>query len=129
MLRKWEQKIKVPSNNQDVEITILDAAPRSKGGLAGGWRAEAGQPVEAGIHGFWPEYRNTFQVMTDRILNQVLSRFTPNFQPNRNRNQLMTLDQISALGLLGALIFSSQRLSPTSDSTRNWPCRSCMSYR
>jgi uncharacterized protein with NAD-binding domain and iron-sulfur cluster len=152
----------VPSNNQDVEITILDAAPRGKGGLAGGWRTEAGRPVEAGIHGFWREYRNTFQVMTNRIglsdLNQVLSPFTPSilvsqsgkvavapvlkeendndakrttrsssriglqaspietmarllpppldlaltsdFQPNRN--QLTTLDRISALGLLGA---------------------------
>jgi hypothetical protein len=71
----------VPSNNEDAEITILYASQRSKGGLSGGWREEAGLPVEAGIHEFWREYQNTFQVTTDRIglsdLNQLLSSFTP----------------------------------------------------
>ena len=68
------------SNTQDVKITLLDASPRGKGGLAGGWRRPQGRPVEAGIHGFWREYRNTFAVLEDRLgldLNQVLTPFTP----------------------------------------------------
>ena len=59
-----------------VEVTLLDASPRGRGGLAGGWRTEKlGRPVEAGLHGFWRDYRNTFatiegieNVVTDEIL-------------------------------------------------------------
>ena len=36
------------------------------GGLAAGWRTPGGRPVEAGIHGFWREYQNTFAVL-DRL--------------------------------------------------------------
>jgi len=44
------------------DIEILDASPRGRpGGLAAGWRtAKLNRPVEAGLHGFWREYQNTF---------------------------------------------------------------------
>lgn len=67
------------NNNNDLQITLLDASPRGKGGLAGGWRTPQGRPVEAGIHGFWREYRNTFAVL-DRLgleLDEILTPYTP----------------------------------------------------
>ena len=64
-----------------VKIHLLDASPRGPGGLAGGWRTARRQlPVEAGIHGFWREYRNTLDVMEHSIgldLEQVLTPYTP----------------------------------------------------
>jgi Flavin containing amine oxidoreductase len=51
-----------------VQVTLLDASPRGPGGLAGaGWTTpKLGQPLEAGLHGFWRGYRNTF-AMLERI--------------------------------------------------------------
>ena len=40
-----------------VEVTVLDAAS-NPGGLSGGFRTERGRSVEAGIKGFWYQYRN-----------------------------------------------------------------------
>ncbi|KAL9184367.1 hypothetical protein ACHAXT_002453 [Thalassiosira profunda] len=51
------------STNSNVEIILLDAQKQAKGGLAGGYRRSNGRPAEAGIHGFWREYRNTFAMM------------------------------------------------------------------
>ena len=68
-----------PTTGQSsVDITILDGSPRGAGGLAGGWRTESGRPIEAGIHGFWREYRNTFAAV-ERIgldLDEVLTPYT-----------------------------------------------------
>ncbi|KAG7356312.1 flavin containing amine oxidoreductase [Nitzschia inconspicua] len=68
------------SSDPAFEIEILDASPRGPGGLAAGWRTPKLQrPVEAGLHGFWREYRNTFAAM-ERIglnLDEVLTPFTP----------------------------------------------------
>jgi uncharacterized protein with NAD-binding domain and iron-sulfur cluster len=62
------------------EIELLDASPRGPGGLAGGWKTPKTQrPVEAGLHGFWREYRNTFATI-ERIgldLDDVLTPYTP----------------------------------------------------
>ena len=63
-----------------VDVELLDASPRGPGGLAGGWRTEKlNRPVEAGLHGFWREYRNTFSAI-ERIgldIDDVLTPFTP----------------------------------------------------
>lgn len=68
------------STNEPIEVEILDASPRGPGGLAAGWRTPLlDRPVEAGIHGFWREYRNTFAAI-ERIglsLDDVLTPFTP----------------------------------------------------
>ncbi|CAB9530124.1 Desaturase [Seminavis robusta] len=75
------------SDNTNLKITLLDAAPRGKGGLAGGWRTPQGRPVEAGIHGFWREYTNTFAVMERIGLdldNDVLTPFTPSVLYSNN---------------------------------------------
>ncbi|KAL3905241.1 MAG: hypothetical protein SGILL_009755, partial [Bacillariaceae sp.] len=62
------------------EIELLDASPRGPGGLAGGWKTPKTQrPVEAGLHGFWREYKNTFAAI-ERIglnLDDVLTQYTP----------------------------------------------------
>ena len=62
------------------EIEVLDASPRGPGGLAAGWRTpKLHKPVEAGLHGFWREYQNTFATI-QRIgldLDEVLTPFTP----------------------------------------------------
>ena len=69
------------SSEEDAEITLLDASPKGPGGLAGGWRTPIlNQPVEAGLHGFWREYRNTFRVMESIPgveLEKVLTPYTP----------------------------------------------------
>ena len=62
-----------------VEVILLDASPRGRGGLAGSWKTPGGRQVEAGVHGFWKEYRNTFAAM-ERIglnLNDVLGPYSP----------------------------------------------------
>jgi Flavin containing amine oxidoreductase len=48
-----------------VQVTLLDASPRGPGGLAGaGWTTpKLRQPLEAGLHGFWRGYRNTFAIL------------------------------------------------------------------
>jgi len=64
-----------------VKVHLLDASPRGPGGLAAGWQSERLKlPVEAGLHGFWREYRNTFDAIERRIgldLDDVLTPFTP----------------------------------------------------
>lgn len=63
-----------------LEVVVLDASKRGPGGLASGWTSRRlGMPVEAGIHGFWREYRNTFSVM-DSLgldLDEVLTPYIP----------------------------------------------------
>lgn len=74
------------SSNPNVNITLLDAS-KAKGGLAGGFRTEQGRPVEAGIHGFWREYRNTFKIMQDIQgveIDEVLSDYTPSVLFSKN---------------------------------------------
>ena len=47
-----------------IQIELLDASPRGPGGLAAGWRtAKLNRPVEAGLHGFWREYKVSGQIM------------------------------------------------------------------
>ena len=67
------------SSSPDVRVTLLEASPRASGGLAGGWRTPGGRPVEAGIHGFWREYLNTFQVIDSLGLDrdEVLGPYSP----------------------------------------------------
>lgn len=72
-------------NSQTVDITLLDAS-KSGGGLAGGYR-DGKRPVEAGIHGFWREYRNTFAVMEDIEgvdVDVVLGEYTPSVLYSKN---------------------------------------------
>lgn len=69
------------SLGDEVQVELLDASPRGSGGLAGGWRTSKLQrPVEAGLHGFWREYRNTLAAV-ERIegvdIDEVLTPFTP----------------------------------------------------
>jgi uncharacterized protein with NAD-binding domain and iron-sulfur cluster len=67
------------SASPDCKVTLLEASPRAAGGLAAGWRTPGGRPVEAGIHGFWREYKNTFSVLDSLGLDHddVLTPFTP----------------------------------------------------
>mmetsp|Transcript_18741 Transcript_18741/g.43385 ORF Transcript_18741/g.43385 Transcript_18741/m.43385 type:complete len:600 (-) Transcript_18741:26-1825(-) len=62
------------------DIEVLDASKRGPGGLASGWKTtKLNKPVEAGLHGFWREYLNTFATI-QRIgldLDDVLTPFTP----------------------------------------------------
>ena len=64
--------------SHNVDVLLLDAM-KSGGGLAGGYR-EGKRPVEAGIHGFWREYKNTFSVMKSIEgvdIDEVLGEYTP----------------------------------------------------
>ena len=65
--------------SDSVDIVLLDASPRGAGGLAGSWKTQGGRPVEAGVHGFWREYKNTFAAI-ERIgldLDDVLGPYSP----------------------------------------------------
>lgn len=65
--------------SDSIDIVLLDASPRGAGGLAGSWKTQGGRPVEAGVHGFWREYRNTFAAI-ERIgldLDGVLGPYSP----------------------------------------------------
>lgn len=65
------------SASEDCRVTLLEASVA--GGLAGGWRTPGGRPVEAGIHGFWREYLNTFAIIDSLGLDrdQLLTPYTP----------------------------------------------------
>lgn len=68
------------SRLEGVEVELLDASIRGPGGLASGWTSQnLNMPVEAGIHGFWREYRNTFDVIKSLglDLDEVLTPFMP----------------------------------------------------
>lgn len=61
------------------EVILLDASPRGPGGLAAGWtkhsnsnssRHGTARTVEAGLHGFWREYRNTIAAVERIVANQ-----------------------------------------------------------
>jgi uncharacterized protein with NAD-binding domain and iron-sulfur cluster len=74
-------------DKHDVSITLVDAS-KSGGGLAGGFKTKTGRSVEAGIHGFWREYKNTFSMM-DRIEDvgsnsDVLGDYTPSILFSKN---------------------------------------------
>lgn len=77
------------SQNKNVDIILLDAAKQARGGLAGGYRDNTSnnRPVEAGIHGFWREYKNTFDIM-ERIdgvaVDEVLGDYTPSVLFSKN---------------------------------------------
>lgn len=68
------------SSSPNTEVLLLDASPRGPGGLAGGWRTPILQrPVETGLHGFWRDYRNTFDAINKIGLdeNDILTPYTP----------------------------------------------------
>ena len=74
-------------DGRNVEIILLDAAKQGGGGLAGGYRGKNGRPVEAGIHGFWREYRNTFDIMNaieGVDVDEVLGDFSPSVLRSKN---------------------------------------------
>ncbi len=74
------------TKSKNLSITLLDASKNS-GGLAGGFKTVTGRKAEAGIHGFWREYTNTFSIM-DRIegvdSSKVLGDFTPSVLFSKN---------------------------------------------
>ena len=75
------------STNKNVEIILLDASKNAKGGLAGGYRSKNDRPVEAGIHGFWREYRNTFDIMEaieNVNVDDVLGNYSPSVLFSKN---------------------------------------------
>ncbi len=75
--------------DENVDIILLDAAKQAKGGLAGGFRdgSSNNRPVEAGIHGFWREYKNTFDIMNQIegvTVDEVLGDYTPSVLFSKN---------------------------------------------
>ncbi|XP_057828630.1 uncharacterized protein LOC131039808 isoform X3 [Cryptomeria japonica] len=58
-----------------VEVTLLDAA-LSPGGLSTGFRSAKGKPVEAGIKGFWWQYRNIFSLIKELGISWPFTNWT-----------------------------------------------------
>lgn len=74
----------VLADHPDMDVRLLDASPRGPGGLAGaGWATpRLNVTMEAGIHGFWREYRNTYAILeqvlgSKHATEMVLSDYTP----------------------------------------------------
>jgi hypothetical protein len=60
----------------DVDVTLLEASTAA-GGLAAGWRSACGQPVEAGIHGFWRNYLNIDRLVGEELRLHPFTPYTP----------------------------------------------------
>jgi uncharacterized protein with NAD-binding domain and iron-sulfur cluster len=98
-----------------VEVELLDASPRGQGGLAGGWRtSKLERPVEAGLHGFWREYRNTFATL-ERIdginIDEVLTPFTPSILVSES-------GRVAVAPVLGSVM--EDHLTPPSLPNLDW---------
>jgi len=57
------------SKCSDIEVTLIDAAPRVGGLIRDGFTTPAGRKAEAGQHGFWAEYHNIFALVDELGLN------------------------------------------------------------
>lgn len=62
--------------SQGYRVTLLDGSP-NPGGLSAGWRTPQGRSVEAGVKGFWYQYRNIFSLVNELNLTDVFTRWTP----------------------------------------------------
>ncbi|GLI65776.1 hypothetical protein VaNZ11_009387 [Volvox africanus] len=51
-------------SEQGYDVTLLEASP-NPGGLSSGWRTASGRAVEAGMKGFWYQYKNTFKLLEE----------------------------------------------------------------
>ena len=74
---------------KEVAVILLDASKQAQGGLAGGYRdgSSNNRPVEAGIHGFWREYKNTFAIMSQIdgvVVDEVLGDYSPSVLFSKN---------------------------------------------
>ena len=55
------------SKRDDVHVTLIDAAPRVGGLIRDGFQTQNGRPAEAGMHGFWDEYKNIFHLVDQEL--------------------------------------------------------------
>ncbi|GAX73691.1 hypothetical protein CEUSTIGMA_g1142.t1 [Chlamydomonas eustigma] len=56
-------------SEQGYNVTLLEASP-NPGGLASGWRTASGREVEAGMKGFWYQYKNIFALLEELELSE-----------------------------------------------------------
>ena len=75
----------ISKNSEEVEVILLDASKRG-GGLAAGWDVDKAtkkkRSMEMGIHGFWREYTNTFDIINNKIegidnIDDILTPYLP----------------------------------------------------
>ena len=67
-------------NNNNINVTVLEASPRVGGLVRDGFTTLSGQrPAEAGQHGFWKNYHNIFRLLRQEIdnfdINQALTDY------------------------------------------------------
>ncbi|CAK0846617.1 unnamed protein product [Prorocentrum cordatum] len=55
------------SKDPNIDVTVVDAAPRPGGLVNDGFQTPGGRPMEAGIHGFWDEYDNIFKLVHEEL--------------------------------------------------------------
>jgi len=55
------------SKRDDVAVTLVDAAPKVGGLIRDGFQTKQGRPCEAGMHGFWDEYKNIFNLVDNEL--------------------------------------------------------------
>lgn len=59
---------------QKLDVTLLDASP-NPGGLSAGWRTPQGRAVEAGVKGFWWQYKNIFALVRELGIKNPFTKF------------------------------------------------------
>ena len=79
--------------SSNVEVILLDASKKKEGGgLAGGYRTSKGRPLDVGIHGFWREYQNTFDIIQKiegiQNLDDILTDYIPSALYSRTSGQV-----------------------------------------
>lgn len=62
-------------SEQGYEVKLVDASP-NPGGLSSGWRTKEGKTVEAGMKGFWYQYKNIFRLVDELGIDKPFTAFT-----------------------------------------------------
>jgi uncharacterized protein with NAD-binding domain and iron-sulfur cluster len=58
------------AKDKNFKVTLIDAAPKVGGLIRDGFTTKNGRPCEAGIHGFWDEYKNIFSLVDELKLSE-----------------------------------------------------------
>ena len=56
------------AQQENIKVTLIDAAPKVGGLIRDGFTTKNGKPCEAGMHGFWDEYKNIFRLVEDELM-------------------------------------------------------------
>lgn len=97
--------------DRDFDVTLIEAAPQCGGKLAS-WRTATGDPIEHGMHGWWPNYVNFFEVMKRVGISLDVLRRAPGSEAVLRGGESFSMKPVhwpSPIFLLGLLLRSPIR--------------------